>query len=58
MRGHRTLVFLDDFDDPEVFGWFCSDCDKFEFGYETARYPGRAAKKHRMETTPAMLEAS
>lgn len=57
MRGHRTLVFLDDFDEPEVFGWFCSDCDKFEFGYETARYPGRAAKRHRMETE-VILEAS
>ena len=58
MRSHRVLVYLDDYDEPEVYGYWCTDCDLAGFGYETARVPGRAAKKHERQTTPILQEAS
>jgi hypothetical protein len=50
MRGHRTLVFLDDFDEPEAWGIWCIDCDLSRFGFASDRQPGRIAKKHEKET--------
>lgn len=58
MRGHRTLVFLDDFDEPEVWGWWCADCDAEGFGSATELYPSRLAKKHEKETRPVLQEAN
>lgn len=58
MRSHRVLVYLDDYDDPEVYGYWCLDCPLEGFGYQTARIPGRAAKKHERQTAPALMEAS
>lgn len=58
MRGHRTLVFLDDFDDPETWGYWCADCDAAWFGSATALYPSRLAKRHEKETRPVLQEAA
>ena len=58
MRGHRALVFLDDFDDPEIWGWFCIDCPAEGFGYATDLHPSRLAKRHEKETRPVLQEAA
>ena len=58
MRSHRTLVFLDDFDDPECWGFFCLDCPLDGFGYTSDVRPGRLAKAHEKATRPVLQEAS
>lgn len=58
MRGHRTLVFLDDMDDPEVYGLWCADCDLSRFGFTSDRQPGRLAKAHELETRRALQESN
>lgn len=58
MRGHRTLVFLDDFDQPEVYGYYCLDCPLNGFGYASDVRPGRLARAHEQTTRPALQEAS
>ncbi len=58
MRGHRTLVFLDDFDEPEIWGFYCLDCPLNGFGYATELHPGRLAKAHEKSTRPVLQEAS
>lgn len=56
-RGHRTLVFLDDFDDPECWGWWCADCGASAFGSATEMHPSRRAKAHERATRPVLQEA-
>jgi len=58
MRSHRVLVYLDDFDDPECWGFYCLDCPLEGFGSPSDIYPTRMAKKHRLATRPALMEAS
>ena len=57
MRPHRTLVFLDDFDEPEIWGYFCLDCPLEGFGYATELHPSRLAKRHEKDTRPVLQEA-
>lgn len=57
MRGHRVLVFLDDFDEPEVWGLWCADCDLSRFGFASDRQPRRLAEAHARETRPVLQEA-
>jgi hypothetical protein len=58
MRGHRTLVFLDDFDDPDTWGYWCADCTEFGFGYTSDIRPGRLASAHEKATRLVLQEAS
>lgn len=55
---HRTLVFLDDYDAPECFGWWCLDCSEGGFGYVSEIYTSRIAKRHQKETRAVLQEAS
>lgn len=57
-RSHRVLVYLDDFDDPDVWGYYCLDCPLEGFGSTSELYPSRVAKKHAKATKPALMEAS
>jgi hypothetical protein len=58
MRGHRVLVFLDDFDHPEVWGFWCADCPLDGFGYATELHPSRLAKRHEKATRPVLQETT
>lgn len=58
MRGHRTLVYLDDFDDPEIWGYYCLDCPLNGFGYTSDIQPSRLARAHQQATKPALQEAT
>jgi hypothetical protein len=49
-RSHRVLVYLDDYDEPEVYGYWCTDCDLEGFGSPTDIYPKRVQKKHMKQT--------
>lgn len=58
MRSHRVLVYLDDFDDPDCWGYYCLDCPLEGFGSPTDIYPTRVAKKHVKATRSALVEVN
>jgi hypothetical protein len=58
MRGHRALVFLDDTDHQEQWGFWCLDCDLYHFGSASEIHPSRLAKRHAKETRSVLQEAS
>lgn len=58
MRGHRTLVYVDDYSQTDIWGWFCRDCPESKFGFSSHIRPTRLAVRHEQETTPALQEAS
>ena len=58
MRGHRTLVFLDDTTRDDRWGYWCLDCDLYQFGFKSDIRPGRLAARHEQETRPVLQEAS
>lgn len=58
MRGHRTLVFLDDYGPDERWGWWCVDCTEGRDGFKSDIRPGRLATRHEKDTKPALQEAS
>lgn len=57
MRQHKTLVFVDD-SIPGVWGYWCLDCDLYQFGFKSDIRPGRLAAAHERDTTPVLQEAS
>jgi hypothetical protein len=57
MRGHTVLVYLDDFDEPDIWGYYCLDCPVNGFGYASDIRPGRLAKAHEKATKPVLQEA-
>ena len=58
MRGHRTLVFLDDTTRDERWGYWCADCDEQRSGFKSDIRPRRLAARHEQETSPVLQEAS